>query len=209
MPLETGGLVALVAGSSVLAAVVTQGASWIRDWVKQIKDGSYAALYLAIALESYASECASCIGESENYDSSGGHAGNIHGNIPDLPAYPDSVEWKPLGIARTAEAMSFRVEIETIKAMITDHWDYLDEDDVVPMVREEAARLGSKALELAIDFRNAWKIAAVDYNDEWNVRSFLVGRIERYQELKLARQKQQQKFIEELSHTATDEPAKS
>ena len=178
MALETSGIVALVAGSSVLAALVTQGVGIARDWWKANKDGSYDALYLALALESYAGTCASALSESETYESSEGHAGSPHGSVPDLPDYPSSIEWKPLGIKQTTDAMSFRVEIETAKAMIHDHWEFLDEEDVVPLVRERVARLGQKALNLAIEFRKAWNIVAADYGDDWNVKDYVDDKVE-------------------------------
>jgi hypothetical protein len=204
MALETGGIIALVAGSSVLAALVTQGAGLVRDWYHRRTDGAYAALYLAIALESYANECSTCIGESEDHESSDGNAGSPHGNIPELPDYPPTIEWKPFGIDRTTKAMSFRVEVETTKAMISGHWDFLDEDDVLPMMREEAARLGLKALSLAIEFREAWKIAPVAYDDEWNVRSFLERKLTHYEELKVKRHEASRKLMEELSRIEPD-----
>lgn len=198
MPIETGGIITLVAGSSVLASLVTQGVAAFLEGRKTDKDASFSALYLAIALESYASECSAALGDSENYMASGGHAGAQRG-LPDIPDYPESIEWKPLGIEHTNEAMSFRVEVETARTMIADYWDVVgDEDDLVPMIREETARLGKKALELAIRFRKSWKIKAVDYSGEWNVQTYLSEKVEKYAQDRKIREERDRKMNQEM-----------
>ena len=173
MPFSTAELLTIVAGSSVVAAGVTQGVSILRDWNKSKLEGSFSALYLAIALEAYADKCSSLISDSQNYDSSDGNAGAARGNLDDMPEYPEAIEWKPLGIKDATKAMSFRVEVDTTKSMISGHWEFGDDEDVPPVVREEAARLGIKALNLAIALRKKWGIEAVAYVGDWNVKSYL------------------------------------
>jgi hypothetical protein len=59
------GLVALVGSSSVIAAIVTQAIGWLLGAHTrrraEIKEGKFAALYLAITFESYACACATLI----------------------------------------------------------------------------------------------------------------------------------------------------
>lgn len=208
MPIETGGLITLVAGSSVLAALVSQGLTAFIDSRKTNKDGSFAALYLAVALESYASDCLSVLSDSENYESSDGHAGSAHGNVPDLPDYPASIEWKPFGIKRTTEAMSFRVEVVSAKAMLSDFWDVVgDEDEIVPVMRQETARLGKKALRLAIEFRASWDIPPVDYEGDWNIKTRLDDRVAKYEERRKERQERSEKMNEELFRNVQTAPS--
>ncbi|OSZ69566.1 hypothetical protein CAP40_01535 [Sphingomonas sp. IBVSS2] len=160
---------------------------------------------IALALEAYANECASLLGDSENYERSGGNAGSPHGNVADLPDYPTAVEWKAFGIKPTTEVRSFRVEVESAKAMIRGHWEFGDEDDVVPLVREEAARLGKRALDMAIQFRSAWGIAPVDYSGEWNVKSYLEEKVQDYAKERKQREELNrqlgQEFIREIEST--------
>lgn len=173
MPLSTTELLTIVAGSSVVAALVTQGTTVVRDWWKSERDGKFSALYLAIALEDYADKCSSLISDSQNYQNSDGHAGSPRGNLDHMPDFPSAIEWKPLGIKDATKAMSFRVEVASTQSMISGHWEFGDEEDVPPVVREEAARLGMKALDLAIALRKKWGIDPVDYSGEWSVKTFL------------------------------------
>lgn len=199
MAVDTG-IVALVAGSSVLAAALTQGVAALRDRLKTRKDAAFSALYLALALESYASSCASALGESDTYEASGGAAGAPHGNLPDLPDFPGTIDWKPLGIGHTTKALSFRVEVESAKAMIRDLWDVTgDEDYSITTMREEAARLGLKALTLAASFRSSWKIAPVDESGEWTVRGYLTERSEKLESAKKQRQEHDRCMTEALA----------
>lgn len=95
--------------------------------------------------------------------------------------------------------MSFRVEVATAKAMLSDYWDFVgDEDDVVPLVRQETARLGKMALGLAIEFRKEWKIPSVDYSADWNVKTHLNERVERYEQDRKEREERSQKFNGEM-----------
>ncbi|MEJ7928291.1 hypothetical protein WG908_16205 [Sphingobium sp. AN641] len=207
MPFSTTELLTIVGGSSVIAAAVTQGIGIIRDWRKAKHEGKFSALYVAIALESYADKCATLIGDSQNHQNSDGHAGVPHGNIADLPDYPAAVEWKPFGIRDTTRAMSFRVEVDTRKASFSGEWEFGDEEDIVPLVREESARLGLKALELAIGFRNTWGIEAVDYSTEWNVRDYLKTALAEHVTKREAYEKIQRDSHDQLMGSLNETPA--
>jgi hypothetical protein len=159
---------------------------------------AFSALDLAIALESYAGECASAIGDSETYVASGESAGRAVGNVPELPDYVAVTDWKSLGIKPTTSARTFRVEVEATRGMISGHWEFGDEEDVVPMVREEAARLGVKALELAVALRKRWKIALPDDTGEWNVADYLASKLKEYRKKRLAWEERQRIATQEM-----------
>lgn len=207
MPFSTAELLTIVAGSSVIAAAMTQGVGIVRDWYKAKRDAKFSALYLAITLESYADECATLIGDSQNHENSNGHAGAAHGNLADLPEYPAAVEWKPFGIKDTTKAMSFRVEVDTRKASFSGHWEFGDEEEIVPLVREEAARLGVKALTLAASFRESWGIDPVDYSAKWNVQDYLKDAWESHVKKREAYEKVQQQFHDDLMASLPVAPA--
>lgn len=192
-------VVALVAGSSVLAALLNQGLTAARDAFERKRQSAFSALYLAIALESYASECSTTISESETFEASVEQAGKPHGNVPDLPEFSASIDWKPLGIAATTNAMSFAVEVKNTQAMIREAWEFGDEDDVIPEVREEAARIGTKALALASKLRESGRIAKVEYRNEWNVVTFLSEKVSDYAERRRKRVEANKRFNEELN----------
>lgn len=200
-------VITLAAGSSVLASVVTQGLNEWRDRIKNKRESAFSSLYLALALEAYASECSTVISESENYEASDESAGSPQGNIPTLGEYPSSVDWKSLGIAPTTDAMSFQVEVETTRAMIRGSWEYGDEEDIVPQVREEAARLGLKALTLASTFRREAKVAAVQFHGDWNLKAHLEDRAEHYVERRKRREASNRAMIERLNSGMAGPPA--
>lgn len=202
-------VVALVAGSTVLAALVNQGLTAVRDALKRKRQSSFSALYLAIALESYASECSTTISESETFEASDGYAGKPHGNVPDLPEFSSSIDWQPLGIAATTKAMSFSVEVRNTQAMIRDAWEFGDEDEVVLEVREEAARLGIKALAIASELRVNRSLAAVEYRGEWNVVTFLGEKVRDFADRKRKREAANKQLNEEMSVLAEPHPSKA
>lgn len=191
-------VVALVAGSTVLAAFVSQGFTVLREAIERKRQSAFSALYLAIGLESYASKCSTTISESETYEASAESAGAPHGNLPDLPDFSPSIDWEPLGIAATTKAMSFAVEVKNTQAMIRGAWEFSDEDDVIPEVREAAARLGCKALMLASELRQARGVAPVEYTGDWNVVQFLEMKLGEYAERRRKRDDANRRFNEEM-----------
>jgi len=202
-------IVGLFAGSSVLAAIINQAISAFREHRKTNKEAAFSALYVAIALEDYASTSSSEISDSETFESSNGHAGQGHGNVPELPEFPASVEWKPFGIKATTSVLSFRVGVDNGRAMISDMWDFLDEDDVVPLVRQETARLGLDALGLAIGLRRSWGLSPVDYSSDWNVKSHLEGRQAHYNVRRREQEERNRQLNDELMKalpSAAEEP---
>lgn len=163
-------LTALLSG--VLAALFTQGLAWLREWLGENKQAKFAALYVAIALESYARACATMIGESETYDASDGAAGSAHINLPELPEYPE-VDWKAFGIRNAEKAMAFRTKIDADRATFREMWEHLDPEDVVPDVRERTARHGMTALSMAATFRAAYGLNPLDDFGEFTTEGFL------------------------------------
>lgn len=198
MALETGGVVALLLGSSVLSAVINQAWTAIRDRMKLTKDAGFSALYLAIALEAYAGECAALVGDSRNYHASDGNAGTARGNIAELPDFPASIDWKALGLKATTKIQSFRVEVETTRAMFKGLWEFSDGEEIFPQIREEAARLGLLAGVIAAETRKVHKITAVDHGSGWNVPEYLKSEYDREVANRLRYEEQQRRLGEEM-----------
>jgi hypothetical protein len=69
-------MVGVILGSSVFAALLTQGLSTVRDWWGKRKRSQLSGLHLALELEAYGRLCSHNLSEQENYESSDGHAGS-------------------------------------------------------------------------------------------------------------------------------------
>lgn len=201
--LSTVQIVSLVATSSVVAAFLTQGFAWLREWVGEAKQAKFAALYISIALESYARTCASLIGDSETYEWSSEAAGTAHGNIAELPDFPE-VDWKAFGIKHAERAMTFRTKIDNDRAMIRDMWENLDEDDIVPIVREKAGEHGLAALAMAEMFRAQHGLGPLDDFGEYSTQSYLTRRHNEYAE---KRTRQEDRQGESFDLLAQSQPA--
>ncbi|WP_436063723.1 MULTISPECIES: hypothetical protein [unclassified Phenylobacterium] len=163
----------------MLAAIFTQGLGWLRDFWRERRDGKFAALYIATALEAYARTCATLVSESETYDRSDQNAGKPHGNIVDMPEYPD-VEWKAFGIKDSEKAMAFRTKIDSDRSMFTGLWEHLDEDDIVPEVREKAAQHGLTALGMASTLRAKHNLLPLDDFGEFTTEGYLTEKRDEY-----------------------------
>lgn len=193
----TAQIVTLVATSSVVSALLTQGLAWLREWLGETKQAKFAALYIALALEAYARTCATDIGESETYEASSEAAGAPHGNLTELPDFPE-VDWRAFGIKQSEQAMGFRVEIDNERAMIRDLWEHEDEDTVVPVVRELAAKLGLKAFAMSENFRKQRGLTLLDQSGEYSTKNFLDRKHREYVEKRIRDEERRRKSNAEL-----------
>jgi hypothetical protein len=151
--LGTLGIISLVAGSSLLAAIITVGVGVLRDWLKERKDGKFAALYVAHALDNYTKASSSMVYDSKNFESANGQMGERHFNVLDLPVYPD-VNWNTLGITYTQEAMLFRAKVQEAQEELRFQLEVAgDYHDVIGMAQHMASLLGIEAAELARKIR--------------------------------------------------------
>lgn len=203
--LSTGQIVSLVATSSVVAAFLTQGLAWFREWWGEAKQAKFAALYISIALEAYARTCASVISDSETYEASNESAGAGHGNIAEIPEYPD-VDWKAFGIKHAERAMTFRTKIDNDRAMIRDLWEHGEEEDIVPLVREKSGEHGLAALAMAEMFRAQRGLNPLDDFGEFSTQSYLTRRHAEHVKRRVRYEEGQRKWNAELlGHKAAED----
>lgn len=180
--LVTPGTIALVMGSSVLAAVVTQGTGWLREHLGLRTERNFAKLYVTAALESYAAAAVAAISDSEAYEYSDGNAGTHVHNVPEFPSFPDTINWKSLGTELTKLVLAFPNEIEAVRALISFEWDVVgDHELVLPTIREKTARAGSRALQLAARVQDEYQGEPIDLLDEpSDTRTSLANKLEEY-----------------------------
>ena len=181
-------VVGLIAGSSVVSAVVTVGVGWLRDKVKSSGAGDFAALYLAVALEEYAAQCSSMISESENFDGSDGNFGVAWSNLPKLDEYPAKANLEALGIKYAQPAMNFQIKVDSYRAHLTGLWEF-DDEETIRLARRFAAELGVEALELSGNFRRARGLMPrIEVHEGWSMSDDLKTRKKRYDDLERERE---------------------
>ncbi|WP_396594351.1 hypothetical protein [Brevundimonas sp. R86498] len=162
----------LVLTSSVLAAFLTYGLGLFKDWLNRNRDADFAALYVALTLEDYASRCASIAGDIGDYWSSSGSAGAQHENVPELVDFGSDIEWKALGIKLTSKAMSFRVRVGHTREMLSDLWQHIG-DQIGEEAREHSVKLGMEALDIADAYRKIRRLGDAQPVSHWSARKWL------------------------------------
>ncbi|WP_156146880.1 hypothetical protein [Brevundimonas sp. KM4] len=162
----------LVLTSSVIAAFLTYGLGLLKDWFNRSRDADFAALYVALTLEDYASRCASVVGDIDTFWSSRGSAGSSHENVPELGAFGADVEWKALGVKLTSKALSFRIRIGRTRGMLTDLSQHVNEE-IVEEAHDHAVKLGLDALAAADHFRKVRRLGPAPSVADWSTRDWL------------------------------------
>lgn len=160
------------ASSSLAVAVLTQAFTICREKLAHRADQRFSALHIALALESYGSECAHVLGDKETFISSDGHHGQDWATIPSLPDWPAAIDWKRLGIKNTEKAFALQVEIAAAKAKISDQYDFDPPDGGDGSVIDDAIGFGLRAFMLAADIRAKAKLDPI-VASEWPLDRYL------------------------------------
>lgn len=172
-----------MAGSSVLAAALTQGSSLLRDWFKRRRDADFSALYAALTLEAYARKCSTYVSESETYDASSHSAGAPHSRLPDKPVFPAEIDWDALGVDVTTDCLSLLVEIDMADQRIAGEFEFVDDDSGVFEMRRSTTDMGLRAFALGQSLRSTYRVKALKLDEEWNFLVYLNQQKLRYDEL--------------------------
>lgn len=98
----------------VVAALLTQLITFLRDNDKIRRDRAYSALRVALVLERYASACHSHIMVVQGDFEKGKRDGNYI--IPSIDAYPDGIDWRHIDIKISDDALSIPHKIENIRS---------------------------------------------------------------------------------------------
>lgn len=129
------------------------------------RDSKFSALYAALFFELYARDCSHRLGEIQAYISSNGSAGTDYSSLPDLPSFPQDIEWKRIGIRLTEDSFAFRVAVEAISSKISYLYDFDPPDGGDSEVRGQLIDLGLKALDLAVRLRRSAKLGSAHSPD--------------------------------------------
>ncbi|WP_419784833.1 hypothetical protein [Pseudodesulfovibrio sp.] len=170
-------VITVVGSTGVLSALCTHFFGMFRDWRKDKKEharrASYAALRLAVLLETYAIECARRIEEVKMSLASNGSYGELHGRLPKIPPYPDEIDWKSLDSFLVDEVLSFPNQILVSNDITTSV-----AEDFFPEEPEEATAeclmhcgyRGVQAWKISTQLRKRYGLKSRNVlSDSWNM----------------------------------------
>lgn len=161
--LDTLTYVSLFAGSSVVAALATQGLTIWREWSARRRAGKLAALRLSLLLERFAEDCLTRLNEAKDLERGDAtYEDKDPTNNPLLnwvapPNYPADLDWVALGTEDTVKAHEFRIAADHTKHTVMA--DYLygsrDPDPAIDDAWKHLPDLGLRALALARRLRQS------------------------------------------------------
>ncbi|MCJ2164885.1 MULTISPECIES: hypothetical protein [unclassified Pseudodesulfovibrio] len=170
-------IITVVGSTGVLSALCTHLFGMFRDWLedrtKRARRASYAALRLAVQLETYAIECARRIEEVKTSLASNGYYGKLHGRLPKIPPYPDEIDWKSLEPSLVDEVLSFPNQLLVSNDITTfvaeDHFP----DDTELATAEcllHCGYRGVQAWKIATELRKRYGLKSRNVlSDSWNM----------------------------------------
>lgn len=147
--------------SGVLSALVVYGLGLLDHWRKKGRDAGYLAIRIATALEAYADDCLTIIGEFDIYRQSGGAGGSQSTSLPNAPNFPEDTEgWRSLPTELVADVLSFPNHIRAGQDRISFDWANAGEMAAWDDCEDECARLGDRAWKLAVRLRTKYGFPA-------------------------------------------------
>lgn len=179
--LITAGITAAAGVGGAAVGALLQASASARQWTREraarreerqakldedasarAKEAAFAALDLADALERYALACAHVVsdnGAALRYRDEDPRA-EVWTNVPDLADFPSGIDWRALGVRETSEVRHFRSEVELAKVRLNAASDHLDGEDLVEDAADQAANLGKRAWQIAVELRTGHGLPA-------------------------------------------------
>lgn len=163
--METSTILTLVFGTGLATAIFNQSIAWWRDArherLATTRDARYLAIRLAVMLERFAIDCAEAVVAQDMYNDSEGHAGALHGTLPDLPLFPDEADWKTLAPDFLARALTLRNELPLSDKAIA-FWEDVDRTCIPRACDLQCGKCGYMAWVLAADLRHHYNLGTFD-----------------------------------------------
>lgn len=176
-PHVTWGQFGLAVVGGVCGSVLTQAATFLRDWLTKKDEGRFTAMMLSLALEDYASRCATTVGTHDTYLSSKGSTAEPDASLPSLPPFAKKTNWRSVGVTHTSAVMGLRVNLDTANGYIADLGAHTDSGRVWDATAGKAVELGLAALKVSTELRKAFNLGpppAIETVPEYNVLEYLV-----------------------------------
>lgn len=191
---------------AVIGGLISSLVPWVREGINQSKTrkrmGFYSAIRIIAVLEDYVGQCAAVVSDD----------GTIHGQpagrttdgqeycvpqvaIPDLPTFPDDVDWQSIGYK--SNELMFRVL--SLPSMAREANDHIyaaadistmpDHDELFAARQEGYAYLGLEVVGLVKDLRKAFalpEVPAKPWEWGWDAGQFFqekLDKIAQYQQV--------------------------
>lgn len=163
-------LFALLVGSGVIAALITQVATFLLSKLQRTRQGRYVALRSALAVEEFGSDCLVIIYEVEGYEEDESW-GKQHVNLPTMTTFPDDDEgWRALPPTLAHRLLSFPSKIRNEQRNIDFYWHNTEPDGATTACSKAALTLGCEADLLGRDIRREMKLPSRDAGWDWGRR---------------------------------------
>ena len=160
-----------VLGGAV-GAVLTQVATFYRDWLNKREDGKFTALTLALQLEAYASSCIEPIYALDNYASSKHQTVEPDGSLPSLPEFSEKTNWRSLGTRSAAAVLGFRVRVNNAHSLLGDVWRFDGSTAAWGQASDAAIELGFTALDVAQQLRRTFGLGPAPRHGSFDANKF-------------------------------------
>lgn len=159
--MELPELITIVAGSSLVSALVTLGVDARRRARASRQNNILLALRLAFLLEGYTVKSVSILSDHDLASQTDGHLGKHIGAVPDMPPLPDD-DYRTFGQELLSQLLEFPQRIDMAKDEAAFCFDIDGNIEAVESMRKNTASLAQSALDLSRKLRQEYKLPKRD-----------------------------------------------
>ena len=180
-------LATAVIGGAV-GAVLTQLATFFRDWLGKHEEGQFTGLTLALALEAYAWECTEPHFTFTNYVSSNQATAAPSGRLPTLPEFSEKTNWRSIGVKAASDVLGFRVKVNTAQGSLRDTWEFEGKVSAWSDADDIGIELGAAALTVARSLRSKFRLGPMSRGEHFDLEEFYTEQMAKLERQKAARE---------------------
>lgn len=163
-------LFAMLLGSGVIAAGLTQAATFLFAKGNNQRQARYLALRSTLVIEEFGAACLDLVYENDAGED-GEPWGKQHVSLPSFEGLPDDTDgWRALPADLANRLLTFPSTIRSQQRNIDFYWHNTDVDDALGQCRKSAIELGCDADLLGKDIRRQMKLPLRDGKWNWGRR---------------------------------------
>jgi hypothetical protein len=155
--------------SGLLAAALTQLATFLRDYLTKGEQGRTSAMFVTLALENFAAVAMYRAEQIELFNGSAGTMGEAYVSVPAFPDFPAATDWRAIGANLSMKVLSSQGAVTSAQTKLDGILAVTDALHTTDNARIENIRVGHKLLTVAGGIRARFKLGQREHGGRFDL----------------------------------------
>ncbi|NQE64527.1 hypothetical protein E1H18_4783 [Caulobacter sp. RHG1] len=157
--------------SGLLAAALTQLATFLRDYLTKSEQGRTSAMFVTLALENFAAVALYRAEQIELFNGSAGTMGEPYVGVPAFPDFPPTTDWRAIGAKLSMKVLSGQGAVTAAQTKLDGILAVTDASHTADDTRIECVRVGYKLLTVAGEVRARFKLGRREHGGRFDLHA--------------------------------------